>query len=60
MLVRKTKSVEGPTDIQALAPADKMPGAKFNFLAADSEAQVLRRVSDIDKRLVEISNILVR
>jgi len=56
---REPESVKSATDIQALAVANQMTRTKFYFLAADAKAQVLRGVSDIEKRLVQIGDVLI-
>src|SRR5581483_6132924 len=59
MLEREAEAIERAADIQAFAFPDDVAASKFNFLAADSQAQTLRAVRDVEEDLVQISDILV-
>lgn len=56
----KTKAVEGAADVQTFTFPDDVSRAEFNFLAANAQAQILRAVRDIEKRLVQIGKVFVR
>jgi hypothetical protein len=60
MLESETEAVECATDVQTFAFADDVPSAKFDFLTTDAQANVLRGIADIDERLMQIGDVLVR
>lgn len=59
VLEGETKPVEGAADIQSLAFTDKPPSAKLDFLAANTQPQILGTITDVEKRLMQIGDVLV-